>query len=519
MEPRVTFLSVATTLALVLLPTGQARGACRILDNRGAEASGLGDPFAAVFLREPTCPQNVLELRALLTQAGAQLKPTFVANRGFHNPGLGSFSLFEIVTGDLTSFSSRVEPGDLFFGHFTGVAGQRLVLDQTQSLMVEVIAWDVQKGMFNFYELIREERGPRWFYRGDSADIAADVSPLHRQDGPQFGAKLRCSGCHVAGGPIMKELAPPHNDWWRTDRRLPLGGRQPDAALVEILNRLVDASELASSVEAGVAKLNASAPFKALRMRASLQEKLRPLFCPMELNLASDTEPFESPTPSVGVPSAFLIDAMFLTETMPVSRSHYREALAKNQSRFPETTRADSDHAWLTPVKAHSDRLAIEALIRAGLIDEEFAADVLATDMPNPVFSAARCKLLRLVPAKEAPGWKDQFVQALHQRGGTAGAELLANVTQANRTLTFHKQRALALVARCRTTLTNADATANLYRLLSTRRQEAFDSPISSNPRGQILEPGFRVIFPEVNPRARSGSLKLTDQCTVGSAR
>jgi len=519
MEARVFALSVATALALLLLPPGEARGACRILDNRGAEASGLGDPLATVFVREPTCPQNVLELRALLTQAGAQLKPTFVANRGFHNPVRGSFSLFEIVTGALSGSSSRVEPGDLLFGHFTDAVGQRLVLAQSQGLMVEVIAWDDPKGMFNFYELIGEDRGARWFYRGDSGDILADVARLHRQDGPQFDSRLRCSGCHVAGGPIMKELAPPHNDWWRADRTLPLGGRQPDAQLGEILTGLMDATELASSVEAGSAKMNASAPFKALRTRLSLQEKLRPLFCPMELNLASDAEPLESQTPTVGVPSAFFIDATFLTETVPVSRSHYRQALTRAKARFPETTRADGDHPWLTPVKAHTDRQAIAALIRDGMIDEEFAADVLAVDMTNPVFSAARCKLLRLVPAKETPGWKDQFVQALGQRGGAAGTELLANLTQATRTLAFHKQRAQALVHRCRTTLTSADAAANLYRLLAMRRQEAFDSPISSNPQGQILEPGFRVIFPEVTPRPRPGSLKLTDQCTVESAR
>jgi hypothetical protein len=517
MDAKVFALSMATAVALAVLPPGEARGACRILATGGAEVSGLGDPLAALFVREPTCPQNVREFRALLTRAGAQLRPTFVANRGFHNPGLGSFSLFEIVTGAVNGL--RLEPGDLFFGHFTGAVGERLILDQTQRLMVEVIAWDDQKGMFNFYELIREKSGPGWFYRGDSGDIVADVSGLHRQDGPQFGPRLRCSGCHVAGGPIMKELAPPHNDWWLTNRRLPLGGRQPDAALGEILNGLVDASELASSVEAGVAKLNASAPFKALRTRLSLQEKLRPLFCPMELNLASDTEPLDSQTPTVGIPSAFLIDVTFLTERVPISRSHYHQALTKSKARFPETTRADGDHAWLTPVKAHSDRQAIAAVIRDGMIDEEFAADVLAVDMTNPVFSTARCKLLRLVPAKEAPGWKDQFVQALRQRGGAAGTELIANLTQANRTLNFHKQRAEALVTRCRTTLTTVDATASLYRLLATRRQEAFDSPISSDPNRQILEPGFRVIFPEVNPRPRSGSLKLTDQCTVESAR
>ena len=75
--------------------------------------------------------------------------------------------------------------------------------------MVELIAWDGDKQVFNFYEMIGDGRQGKWFYRGDSLDIQADVKFLHRQTGsgdPRFGSNLRCSGCHTAGGPIMKEL-------------------------------------------------------------------------------------------------------------------------------------------------------------------------------------------------------------------------------------------------------------------------------------------------------------------------
>jgi hypothetical protein len=63
--------------------------------------------------------------------------------------------------------------------------------------------------------------------------------------------------------------------------------------------------------------------------------------------------------------------------------------------------------------------------------------------------------------------------------------------------------------------LQSKDAVIELVRLLAQRRQEAGDSEISKNPQGQILEPGFRVIFPMTTPPIRSGSLRLTEDGLV----
>ena len=116
------------------------------------------------------------------------------------------------------------------------------------------------------------------------------------------------------------------------------------------------------------------------------------------------------------------------------------------------------------------------------------------------------------------PGWRT-FKDTLSRNGGAGGAELVANLTQPGRTLAAHKQRADALLRACRANLTTADAVGGLFRLLTVRRAEAFSSPISSNPQGQVLEPGFRVIFPAVSPPASPGRLKLTDECKVVPAK
>jgi hypothetical protein len=78
---------------------------------------------------------------------------------------------------------------------------------------------DPEKQFYNFYELA----SGTWFYRGDSKDILDDIQGLHRQRNrvAPFGGRLRCSGCHVNGGLLQKELAAPHNDWFLTSRNLP----------------------------------------------------------------------------------------------------------------------------------------------------------------------------------------------------------------------------------------------------------------------------------------------------------
>ena len=83
----------------------------------------------------------------------------------------------------------------------------------------------------------------------------------------------------------MKELVEPHNDWWQPTRKLNFAGRQADQTLETILNTLVPAQHLATSVEAGLNKLLTSPGFAHNIRALSLQVQLRPLFCTTEINL------------------------------------------------------------------------------------------------------------------------------------------------------------------------------------------------------------------------------------------
>jgi hypothetical protein len=504
----------------LMVQVGTATAACVIQDSSGRPVQNNTDPLAQFLAAAAACPTNVFELRSRLTSAGAKLRPALVANGGFHNPKNNpqqvQMMLFEIVSGPLKQPHIEINDGEFFFGHFITTDGTTLKAGQL--VFIELIARDPVKEVFNFYEMTREEDRLGWFYRGDSLDIQQDVRLLHRQPdprNPRFGNRLRCSGCHIAGGPIMKELVAPHNDWGRTER-LPFDPRRADASLAEILQGLVDASELSKSVKVGLAKLEESQKFQQAKRTLTLQEQLRPLFCPVELNLESDPTPFDHKVPKLEIPSAFFIDPRLAQGSVTIERAHYEAALIAAQTKFPATPHADADHGWLTPVKAFSDMLAIESLVKQGVIDQEFVSDVLAVDLTNPLalLPTARCKLLRVVPENAAGNWPEVLQASLKASDDPAAQELLQNLTDPSRNAQFHRTRAARFVEEVQKRLQAKEAVIEMYRLLVQRREEVKASEISENPQGRILEPGFRVVFPDT-PGAHPGRLRLTEDGRV----
>jgi hypothetical protein len=479
------------------------------------------DALAQILSKSAECPLNVLDFRQALQDEGFRLTTTMVANRGIHNPRLGSFILFEMATGVSSDRMIQIGEGEFFFGYFTGADGQGQVLlndnPSPKSLTIELIAWDSSKGVYNFYELMGQDEQGSWKYRGDSLDILADNQLLHRQPNPaspKFGERLRCSGCHTGGGPIMKELNAPHNDWWRTNRPTPFAPNTPDVNLAQIASELSDADSLSKAVISGQQKLINSKPFLSAISKSTLQEQLRPLFCPVEVNLESDVLPNGSPG-LTKIPTGFFADQRLVNSDIELDRAFYQKALQSVRSVFPETKRLDGDHAWLTPVKAKSDVLAIQSLVEAKLIDEEFVADVLAIDFTNPVTSAGRCQLLKHVPVQVSTDWKEVFSKNLVDSKNPLALELHKNLTAPDRDKLFHKQKVETFLEHCRDMLTDEKSTVSFVQLLGQRRLEIFSSEISKNPMGQILEPGFRVIFPKFSMVSKPGELSLNEQCVV----
>lgn len=450
------------------------------------KASGGIDLLGLVL--EKTCPHDVREFKELLNQDGLFVSAAMVSNRGFHNPDQGSFSIFETASGDSHILGKKVSPEHLYFGHFTTLNDNEIILDQENDngkLLIEVMAWDFKKEMYNFYELRGSNAGPKWFYRGDSQDALLDNQSLKIGDRPQFGERMRCSGCHSSGGPIMKELTAPHNDWWTASRGLPFGKNSPSEEISQYLKEFVDASSFAASVKKGMDLLQKEdLPVKTLK------EKLRPLFCATEINLYSD---MGSDKELIGVPSLLFVDPLLVQDKkLPLSRSFYEASLKKFRSMFPETDLMDADHAFLAPGRSAVDTQKVKALVSQRLIDEEFVADVLSIDFKNPLFSTERCGLLKLIP--ETSQWKDEFKVKLKQRGTKSSLELLEKLGMNNKD--HHQLMARNyLVEKIGSWKFQGNVDLEILTL-NKLRLSVFKDEISRNPKGQILEPGFRVIFP-----------------------
>jgi hypothetical protein len=324
----------------------------------------------------------------------------------------------------------------------------------------------------------------------------------------------------VNGGLVQKELAPPHNDWFVRQRPLPLGNLKPDAFVASRLAELVDAEELRALAAASPRRLADSPGYRKVLAdpNRSMQERLRPLFCPVEINIESDASPFDDKKPTLRVPSAFFVDPRLATEEVSVRRQDYEAALAKLNSHLPGTTpaRTDADHGWLTPVKANSDIVAVDALVEQGVISADFATAVLTVDFPNPVFSPTRCGLLKLVPDKGGADFAAHFQDNLRTANAPGAQELLDHL----RDPAGHKTRALEFVRSCRDKAGEPATVLAWTRLLAQRRAEVSASEISKNPQGHILEDednpdDGRVVFPLTRPPADAGKLRLTTTCDV----
>ena len=473
------------------------------------------DPVARVLSAQNACPRTPHEFVDALKRLGARMEPTMVNFVGFHHADEGdAFFFFEIVSSAPPS-AVTIQRGDLLFGHFAVANSGQLVSVQGDGLTIELIAWDPDKQFYNFYEL----RDGSWIYQGDSGNILDDVQLLHRQrsaSAPPFGARLRCSGCHVNGGLLQKELAPPHNDWFVQDRHLPLGRLRPDAFVKERLAEVVDAGELSKLVTASARRLADSPGYRRVLAARSMQERLRPLFCPMELNIESDAQPFDDRRPTLSLPAAFFVDPRLATAAISIERRHYDAALQKLGSSLPDTPgrRADADHGWLAPVKAHSDMVAVDALIEQGIVDKEFAADVLAVDFTNPTFSRTRCGLLKLVPDNGGSGFVERFQSALRGASEPGAVVLLNNLSDPARNAAFHEKQALTFLTSCQQRAADPNAVLDWLRLLAQRRVEIETSEISQNPQGRIIEEG-RIVFPSIQPSPVAGRLGLTPACQV----
>jgi hypothetical protein len=304
---------------------------------------------------------------------------------------------------------------------------------------VELMAWDLEAGGFNYYRTVGR-RSSAWVFAGNSRH--ALTAPT-RDNGP-FES-------HKSGHFLMKELKVPWVHW-----------DSPKARVVDSIfaeERLRDHPWVANLAPGGAYTLEddvakpaiqrwTKARLQALRPgrsdetpRRVLEQVLRTL----TVNLASSqtssaaavSGAVSGAVPEVDLPETFFVDSDALelevlglaAPPQPfVPSSVYAASLGTFEVQLTDDDQfqrsGDTHFAFVVPERAFEDTDTLRQAIERGILSRRLAACLLMVDFPNPIFSRKRERLLQHVP-DTAFGETEDFSQDVADaiRGSTAATQ------------------------------------------------------------------------------------------------
>jgi hypothetical protein len=419
------------------------------------------------------------------------------------------------------------EPFELMFSLFGFGSQQHPVTASTVPGEVEIMAFDRTAGVFNYYK----EVGGKLQFFGTSNDFVA-LGP----DGPSLTDVRGCANCHTGGGPIMKELLVPWLHWEGTfstpgaqelvmSRQAFMGGKA-DGVDMEL-----------AVVRPATERWNETRVARA-RERGDVAALLRPLFCPVEVNITNPNALGIIGGTGVRIPSDFFLDVdlgSFAGGSLLIPSQHYA-ALARAISQVvPGTNTSDHLARFGLIHRSFADSDYVRQLVTTGVVDEAFVKDVLMIDFTRPVFSDDRCDLLRFAPdaidaSAPAASVRRGFLAELRGAAmpGTPAAQLLAHLeaTEAGTSLD-HETRIRAFETSCRDRAKGAtirvkagaqmvDVTAfaaDLMKLKSLHRKIAFTDGVLDELTGSAAHP-FAVF--EFDDTMTTDAVVPTEQAQPG---
>lgn len=346
------------------------------------------------------CPVSFDEIMAVLekndtsscqggTSDGKGLATRVVTEQAQLN-GASAGAAFRVITS--RTCDGRAEFGLLFslFGFADAPGAASVGLDPAGSANpdgVEIVAFDETNGVFNFYK----EVGGKMGFFGSSSDFA-----LQGAGGPNLTDVRGCANCHPGGGINMKELTFP---WphWEGNFKSP-GAAELVGSRESVMGAVEDGPNLEEEVvQPGNQAWNAR-KVELLRDGPSVAKLLEPLFCPVQVNIAS-------PNSKSKIGPRFLFDNQLTAlagsasaSTITLTSSHYDRLIGAIGQVVPGSSKADVVAAMTFIERSHEDSDFVDKLVAAGIIDDGFRQDVLMVDFTRPVFSDDRCDLLELAP-------------------------------------------------------------------------------------------------------------------------
>jgi hypothetical protein len=467
---------------------------CAVFNNQTGKAitpeelRALNDPVAKSILNGAACPTSYSAvLKKLKTTDAQRCKDV---NDKPQVDGLSSFFVSE--TAQLTSNADKAA-ADGFRVVVAKTCSGRKNDEMLFSLAaaaggvtetnVEMIGKDATTGVYNFYEVL--DRG-QWVFYGNSLDLIGDgytcapsgycVANNSKKASSPSGKS--CASCHVGGGLVMKELESPWLHWTvkHVNGSEKVAKKFPDRLGAQQNGQDLEFQVVESSFDAYCDKRVA---FLATKGAAEL---LRPLFCTLDVNLDSFSDPSD---PNANASTTLIVDALLDVRPVAFDFGVYKalkKEVAQRVIGFPATV-DDVAEAFTYPKRGNLDESYTNALLRAKLVDEELVSDVLDVDFTRPIFSGARCGILESLAGKttdldaQLAAWANEpdatkkaaltaavaaaipqtLTSALQGSTKTGDVKLVANLTDPKATAEAHKDEAENFIDACNARLSDPD--------------------------------------------------------------
>lgn len=403
-----------------------------------AEIATLGDPFFNAALRSHADATKLSEVFQLLQPDPAQ-RQLFVVDETIANPRKQQSRRAVISFSGTSPQTGEVLDTNVMFSVFFDSSSF-----PNEARSIEAWGWDNFRGRYNYYKMdISGTPSMRkvWKFRG-SSDGADLLSQVERQS--------TCLVCHVNGGPIMKELAFPWNNWHSfkfqadyllssasPDRRWPVASMLPSVAPLKGAEDLETGGILPAIRQFNVRRVNRSLVRRDVDGNIAIDEQgrarvaegrrlLRSLFVTTEVNLISSSQvsglhPLggdagQGPAQPVKVPATFFLNSNLMAGGGPtgylglgvaesrdfgnaavIAPEEYKQIVLQSGVRLGGQA-GDTNFAWFVPEPSHVDNDLVDRLVRRGILTPQLVASVLCIDIKHAVFSEPRARLLRFVP-------------------------------------------------------------------------------------------------------------------------
>jgi hypothetical protein len=386
----------------------------------------LGDRFAQLVLLQGIFPRNAGEVLNAIEQAVPPGDP--LLTRQFFLVGEGS----QIAPGSGVAGKRALR----FLATIgKGPGGPDIVLSafDPDHDTVELMAWDLERGGFNFYRTVGASNA--WVFAGNSRHA---LTASTRDNGP-FES-------HKNGHFLMKELKLPWVNW-----------HSPTAVVASSVfaeEGLLGHPWVANLTPGGAYTLEDNVAKPAIRRwtkarlealvsgnsdetpRRVLEQVLTTLTVNLASSMTSSAAAVSGAAQEVDLPETFFVDSDALSGILGLARpprplvpsNVYAASLRTFGVRLTDGAaferRGDTHFAFVVPERAFEDANTLDEAIEQGILSKRLAACLLMVDFPNPIFSGKRRRLLEHVP-DSAFGQVGDFSQSIADaiRASTAATQ------------------------------------------------------------------------------------------------